>query len=299
MIETSKKMEQSEYEEKISRIEQLWEALRLELASLISDRPPNIVYHYTDINGLLGMIESGKIWATHVSKLNDSSEYHHGTKVVTECVNRAIPDSSTPFIDKILSEFEQKATYVASYSTEHDLLSQWRSYSGGKVGYCLGLATEGIASLDDSTPLLEAVIYHDNLAQEVISKMLCRVDEYFQKNQFGEFEIDFLLGSVGATLVSLACTIKHSKFEEENEFRQFYQPNVTSLQLENNFRNGNFGLTPYVEIPFIEHKRLPLRSVTIGPCQDADLEKRTVSMLLEKDSYRNVQVLVSEIPLRV
>jgi hypothetical protein len=91
----------------------------------------------------------------------------------------------------------------------------------------------------------------------------------------------------------------HPKFEEENEYRQFYQPGATSLQLENKFRNGRFGLTPYVEVPFIEEGRLPLRSVTIGPCQDEELEIYTVKTLLEKHSYTNVEVLVSEIPLRV
>jgi hypothetical protein len=202
-------------------------------------------------------------------------------------------------VEKILSEFKRVGTYVASYSTKHDLLSQWRSYSGGKVGYCLGLATDGIATLDDSTPLLEPVIYKDSLAQQVISKMVNRVDEYLQNNKFGDVEVGFLLGMVGGTLANLACTIKHPKFEEENEYRQFYQPGATSLQLEQNFRNGRFGLTPYVEVPFIEEGRLPLRSVTIGPCQDADLEIYIIKPLLEKHSYLNVEVLVSEIPLRV
>lgn len=292
-------MEQSEYEERFRKMEQWWESLRAELAAIISDSPPIVIYHYTDINGLLGMIETGKIWATHVSRLNDSSEYHHGIKVVADCVRNAIPASSKPLVEKILSEFRRVETYVASYSTKHDLLSQWRSYSGGKVGYCLGLATKGIATLDNSTPLLEPVIYKDGLAQQVISRMLSGVDEYLQNNQFGEVEVGFLLGMVGSTLANLACTIKHPKFEEENEYRQFYQPGATSLQLEKKFRNGRFGLTPYVEVPFIEEGRLPLKFVTIGPCQDAELEKYAVKTLLEKhSSYMNVEVLVSEIPLR-
>ena len=188
---------------------------------------------------------------------------------------------------------------MASYSTKQDLLSQWRSYSGGKVGYCLGLATDEIATLDDSTPLLEPVIYKDSLAQQVISTMVKRVEEYLQDNQFGDVEVGFLLGMVGGTLANLACTIKHPKFEEENEYRQFYQPGATSLQLEQKFRNDRFGLTPYVEVPFIAENRLPLRSVTIGPCKDAELEINTVKTLLEKHSYSNVEVLKSEIPLRV
>ncbi|MDP1679199.1 MAG: DUF2971 domain-containing protein [Candidatus Nitrotoga sp.] len=292
-------MEQSEFEERFVKMERWWESLRSELAAIISESPPIIIYHYTDINGLLGMILSGKIWATHISRLNDSSEYHHGIKVVADCVRAAMPASSKLLVEKILSEFEKVETYVASYSTEYDLLSQWRSYSGGKVGYCLGLSTDRIATLDGSTPLLEAVIYKDDLAQQVISTMLNRVDKYLQDNQFGDVEVGFLLGMVGGTLANLACTIKHPKFEEENEYRQFYQPGATSLQLENKFRNGRFGLTSYVEVPFIEEGRLPLRSVTIGPCQDAELEMSTVKTLLEKYSYTNVEVLISEIPLRV
>ena len=210
-----------------------------------------------------------------------------------------MPASSKPLVEKILSEFRRVETYVASYSTKHDLLSQWRSYSGGTVGYCLGLATNGIATIDDTTPLLEPVIYKDSLAQQVIARMVNRVDKYLQNNQFGEVEVGFLLGIVGGTLANLACTIKHPKFEEENEYRQFYQPGATSLQLEKKFRNGRFGITPYVEVPFTEEGRLPLQSVTIGPCQDAELEMYAAKMLLEKHSYTNVEFLVSEIPLRV
>ncbi|MBK8568650.1 MAG: hypothetical protein IPN81_00940 [Nitrosomonadales bacterium] len=125
-------MEQSKFEERVVKMERWWASLRSELAAIISQSPPTIIYHYTDINGLLGMIASGKIWATHISRLNDSSEYHHGIKVVADCVRAAMPISSKPLVDKILSEFQKVETYVASHSTEPDLLSQWRSYSGGR-----------------------------------------------------------------------------------------------------------------------------------------------------------------------
>lgn len=153
---------------------------------------------------------------------------------------------------------------------------------------------------DEIRPFTDAKsLYKDSLAQQVISTMVKRVEEYLQDNQFGDVEVGYLLGTVGAMLAILACTIKHPKFEEENECRQFYRPGTTSLQLEQKFRNGRFGLTPYVEVPFIAENRLPLRSITIGPCKDAELEINTVKTLLEKHSYSNVEVLKSEIPLRV
>lgn len=292
-------MEQSEFEERMASMERWWETLRQEIVAIITESPAVTIYHYTDINGLLGMVGAGNIWATHVSRLNDKSEYHHGIKVVADCVHNAMPSTSRLLVEKILSEFRKVETFVASYSTKCDLLSQWRSYSGGAVGYCLELATSGIATLDSSTPLLEAVIYGDSKAQQVISKLIARVEEYLRQNQFGEVEIGFLLGRVGGMLANLACTIKHPKFEEESEYRQFYQPGATSLQLEQKFRNGRFGLTPYVEVPFIEVGRLPLKSVTIGPCKDPELEIHTIKALLEKHAYTNVDVQVSEIPLRV
>ncbi|MDP3013182.1 MAG: hypothetical protein Q8M92_02985, partial [Candidatus Subteraquimicrobiales bacterium] len=89
-------MDSAEYETKISIMNQWADSVRTELANLISKNPPKIVYHYTDINGLLGIIDSGCIWATHVSRLNDSSEYHHGIKVVRDFVQKNMPVSSSP-----------------------------------------------------------------------------------------------------------------------------------------------------------------------------------------------------------
>ncbi len=69
-----KSMEQSEFELRFLKMKHWGETLRSELAAIISESPPVIIYHYTDINGLLGMISTGKIWATHSARLNDSSE---------------------------------------------------------------------------------------------------------------------------------------------------------------------------------------------------------------------------------
>lgn len=275
------------------------ESVRSELASLITDSPPKVIYHYTDSYGLLGLIESGSIWATHVSRLNDSSEYHHGAKLVTDFVRDNMPHSSKSLVEKALSEFKRADIYIACYSTKHDLLSQWRSYSGARVGYCLGFATEEMATLDEKMPLLEPVIYKDDMAKAILAKLLYKVEEFLNTNEFGEVEVGYLLGMVGATLNILACMIKHHKFEEENEFRQFYQPGATLLELEPFFRNGRFGLTQYVKIRFLEEKKLPLRSVTVGPCQDTKAEVNSLTALLSKYGYSDVEILASDIPLRI
>lgn len=44
--------------------------------SLLNEKPDNeILYHYTDQNGLCGIIVSKKVWATNIYYLNDSEEF--------------------------------------------------------------------------------------------------------------------------------------------------------------------------------------------------------------------------------
>ena len=292
-------MDSAVYETKISIMNQWANSVRTGLANLISKNPPKIVYHYTDINGLLGIIDSGCVWATHVSKLNDSSEYHLGIKVVRDFVKKNMPVSSRLLIEKALSKLNTVDTYIACYSTEDDILSQWRAYSGSSVGYSMGFATADIATLDDKLPLLEQVIYKNNMAESVLDKLLKDIDDFLNKNTFGEVEVGYLLGMLQATLNNVACIIKHHKFEEEKEFRHIYQPGATSLNLEPNFRHGCFGLTPYVKIHFQKENRLPLKTVTIGPCKDIELEYSSLKVLLSKNGYEDVEVIKSEIPLRI
>ncbi|MEU6190491.1 hypothetical protein [Nocardia sp. NPDC047038] len=40
------------------------------------------LYHYTDINGLKGILDSGEIWLTHMAYLNDSQEFEYGIGVM-------------------------------------------------------------------------------------------------------------------------------------------------------------------------------------------------------------------------
>jgi hypothetical protein len=38
----------------------------------------NMLYHYTTQFGIIGIVESSSVWATHALYLNDSSEFSHG-----------------------------------------------------------------------------------------------------------------------------------------------------------------------------------------------------------------------------
>jgi len=87
-------MDEIEYERRISDLNGWAESVRADLASLITDRPASVIYHYTDLAGLIGIISSGRVWATHTDKLNDASENRHGYEFVVDHVRANLPESS-------------------------------------------------------------------------------------------------------------------------------------------------------------------------------------------------------------
>jgi hypothetical protein len=159
--------------------------------------------------------------------------------------------------------------------------------------------TSEMATIDNRMPLLEKVIYSEDVAESILLRLLARVDEFLYENDFGNVEVGYLMGMLEGTFNIVACIIKHSGFEEEAEYRQIYQPSSSVLSLETKYRMGRFGLTPYIEIGFLEKERLPIESITIGPCRDPHAEEQSLRMMLAKYGYGDVEVQKSGIPLRV
>jgi hypothetical protein len=55
-------------------------------AQLDAEPAPATIYHYTDDNGLKGIIESGTLWCSDVFYLNDPSELRYGVSIATDMV---------------------------------------------------------------------------------------------------------------------------------------------------------------------------------------------------------------------
>jgi hypothetical protein len=112
------------------------------------------IYHYTDLNGLKGIIESGSLWATHFSFLNDSNELTHGMNCLENALQYLRDDfnpKTLKFIEQALTHFRMHRAahvYNLSFCLEPDLLSQWRGY-GSSQGVCLEFDDEELlASLE-------------------------------------------------------------------------------------------------------------------------------------------------------
>lgn len=101
----------------------------------ILDRvPPPILYHYTDQHGLLGILKSKEIWASHTQYLNDAREFRHAVGLVKKEVEGMLKDATGLRRDLLLEMQEAVKTSietinvcVCSFSEERDILSQWRA----------------------------------------------------------------------------------------------------------------------------------------------------------------------------
>jgi hypothetical protein len=141
----------------------------LELASVASQRifkfhynreftgtkptpPTGRLFHYTNADGLKGIIEQNEIWATSAYYLNDSDEITYGYGVLKQALGEWVdknPRSEPSLSLGLARDFQRyygetllkkdiiKPIYLACFCEDDNLLSQWRSY-GQSGGYSLG-----------------------------------------------------------------------------------------------------------------------------------------------------------------
>lgn len=148
----------------------------------------DLLYHYTDQYGLVGIIERRELWASNLGCLNDISEFKHGLdllrssgrQIIEEILADRPPDepetqSAERVFKYLIDEAERRylsrdpAEYLFVFSLfgsnrrfvpgglesdPGDNLQQWRAYNKGGFGYCIGfdkkLLELKVKELDDA-----------------------------------------------------------------------------------------------------------------------------------------------------
>lgn len=284
-----------------------------------------VIYHYTAAAGLQGIIESGSIWMTDARHLNDPGELAHAARIMRERVAAKIeglrPDVAGPahedeaasrisillniqsYLDRIEDgrEYEHSA-YVSAFCEDGNLLSQWRGYGGGVLGYSLGFNRDlleksivpGIADADGVTKPLELIAV-DYGVDTVIAQIQAAVDQLatYPSGSPGVHA----WSQFGQIVLPVLAKIKDPGFEEEKEWRLLLttdgRPEVVK------FRGGSTGLVPYVSARW---PREALKEIIVGPGPDLELRADAVRQLLRSNldvDGSGIVVTTSSIPFRV
>ncbi len=227
------------------------------------EKPPRL-FHYTDGNGLLGIVRSGiSLHATAHSFLNDSGEIRFGTKVAGEALFAMRAELGTEVFEKTtdsLTRFESATLYVACFSESENVLSQWRAYADDGSGYCLGLDLEERSSheqLNDDykvSHLLKCcygeLAFHTTLTKKLRHKI------QWAATLPAEKRTEVLAQEVNWLIQRNVAAAKHEHFQDEKEWRIVISASSPFLE----FKATSLGLVPYTLTD-----PLVLREVWVGP----------------------------------
>jgi hypothetical protein len=197
---------------------------------------PRRLHHYTTPEGLLGITSTSALWASDVRYLNDASELTYAAELVADVVGDVIADTDSDVLGPLLPDrrgaanpFEFGARpFVACFCEDEDLLSQWRGYRAGEVGYSLGfdLSLQAAAGGLPPNTYLRKVIYdaaeQRHSVGRVVDVWLKTADSLLQTGRGLAPDDLFPYPAIWALQEALAehhLCFKHPTFAEEREWR--------------------------------------------------------------------------------
>lgn len=278
------------------------------MAGLDEAQLPATLYHYTDMNGLLGIVKKRTLWATEIHYLNDSKEYAYAARLLEE--KAKLRHASLGKVQShVLSAFVETAKMVAQtkafitcFSEKRDDLSQWRAYSHSGPGYCIGFETSKLTKLVAEKNLLFVPCEYDESEQSALLNAL--IDKTIAEATNSNLSVQKSENSVMSLptidgFMKLATRFKHHKFSDEKEHRITTKYMGGDPELKRELRLGANLLIPYIEIPFINDPgNLLISEILVGPCPEPELASSSIIELIMQTSIGGTQVANSEIPFR-
>lgn len=283
---------------------------------LFKEAPDKTLYHYTGIGGLLGIVESRTLWASHIYYLNDAAEIVYARDILTKLIVK-MKDGASKKEKEFLGHFKHWLKtfgintyhlFIFSLSEEPNLLSQWRSYTPHGKGVSIGFSSNLILRMTEAQGLRIARCLYGRLEQEELMKgLLHKMLISFNKRKLSQNESKSIsppiyygfLEKFRGDILQLFSVIKHPSFKEEREWRIIskYYPKYTIPQIK--FREGASMLVPYFEIDIDPNKveTLLFDQVYLGPSQHNELSHSALSNFLSNKAVCN-QTISSGIPYR-
>lgn len=182
--------------------------------NLVTSPIPSILWHYTDLEGFKGIVESKNIYATNLKYLNDKEEFEHGYSLAKQLLLRQLPeeDADPPAVrNLVIGEFERLFTqgplspenlsiFTASFTLHGDQLSQWRGYSRGSIGVSLGFDFSDVrAFAAPASPVVFApCVYADERKETLLRDLIASYVDRSLKHAMAIADMPTVLRSIDA-----------------------------------------------------------------------------------------------------
>ncbi|MFT3927845.1 MAG: DUF2971 domain-containing protein [Myxococcales bacterium] len=302
-------------QQRLEIIEAFPSELQRAKAEQLHSTPPKYLYHYTDVRGLIGILEHGCLWATNSLYLNDSSESLYPLLVLDQAIDDCLKGTHNAAARRLLEPFKgqwvttQFAFYVACFCEDGNLLNQWRVYAPND-GYSLRFNTgELLQGQEEARPRhhfsLIRVVYEEDEQRALLDELLGIVVKYAETHFPDDGDVDksdkALRVYIHQPLLRLLLAFKHPAFKAEQEWRLVCGESGPWNGAK--YRVGRYGLTPYIEygrpLPSgTPRATLPISGVLHGPTANRDVAGHALHGLLQSFGYDGVEVGGSLLPIR-
>lgn len=264
-----------------------------------------ILYHYTNAEGVMGILRSDVLRGTSAGYMNDTSEIRYGLAVCEAVIEHEIRVRSRDAERKLLEgaragvqspeiPFE---VFVTSFTEARDDLPQWRTYGSPESGYALGFQLSDFCSRD-FLRLPKRVEYvretQETQVRDAIRAVLSGLPE-----AGGRQEILLGASALMFHLRRLACIFKHPGFSSEREWRSVetvkdHDRQKIELQVVRGILKPYVGMLSGSRISGL----LPLVELRVGYATHGAQAIHSAHLLLNKCGYGNARLEVTEIPYR-
>lgn len=268
--------------------------------TLFADTPKGLLYHYTTLSGMLGIVGSRSLWASDIRYMNDSAELKHAADLIRFEVQERISrgqgraDLLGQFADWVAHRITNgHLLFASSFRSHGNLLSQWRGYSTHGKGVSLGFAADAIlASAARQRFQIGRCIYapatQRRLIRQVVDAVEAQAGRHLagteNRQQLAEIYQE-IFAAIEIDLLRIAAVIKHPSFREEREWRIVSPVYADAFACQVSFREAHAMLVPYVAFdlqpegggaPRVDH-------VYLGPTSNRNISMNSLRMFLAQN----------------
>lgn len=200
------------------------------------------LYHYTDLDGLLGILESRTLWFSNVLFMNDPLDTQYGLKFLSEylinrIVNHELEGLTLNYYHKVveylrIGDFATRLvnrTYAFSMTLKYDDLNQYRNYADGGRGFCIGVSENLLSEILEKTNEesgrgnfdFRRIIYEPLEQNEILDKVCNEFDESIKRMNFESTDIiaASIARCIAEFLFYVVSSFKQPGFRDESEYR--------------------------------------------------------------------------------
>jgi hypothetical protein len=296
-----------------------WYTQRLR-AEQESTKITHTLYHYTNENGLRGIIESQRLWFTSYLHLNDPSELTHGMNVahgllkeISESTGDGLVKMFCDLVDNLFQHRNFAAVfgfYIASLSSAENDLGQWRAYADNGRGFALGLAPHLFEAIETPHPkptehIVMPVVYGNatdkryRAAIEAAAGIVQSNRPHLRDKKIAiPFMREMATRLIAGQLIGISLGVKHEAYSHEREVRLIILGTQHSQKDDVRTRIRGSEIVPYME------SSLPLRDkdgifeIVLGPAAGPSAKDAVQRLLQSFGIDPNNRIRESGIPYR-